>query len=64
MEERPQAAAGQDGVREWLLQLERRVTELERAGVLAERRRRRGFWVMAAAVVVYLLLIYAMTDFV
>ena len=64
MEERPQAAAGTEGVREWLLQLERRVSELERAGALAERRRRRGFWVMAVVVVVYVLLFSVMTDFV
>jgi len=64
MEERPQAAAGTDGVREWLLQLERRVSELEHAATQAERRRRRGFWIMAAVVIVYVLLVSAVTDLV
>ena len=63
MEERSQAA-GPDGVREWLLQLERRVSELERAGAQAERRRRRGFWAMAVVVVVYVVLFSVMTDLV
>jgi hypothetical protein len=63
VEEQPQTA-GPDGVREWLLQLERRVTELERAGARAERRRRHGFWVMVVVVVAYVLLLSTVTDLV
>ena len=51
-----------DGTREWLLQLERRVAELERIHAAAERRRRRSFWFMAVAVVLYVLLFYKLTS--
>lgn len=53
---------GPEGVREWLLALERRVAELERIHAAAERRRRRSFWLMAVAVVLYVLLFLKLTS--
>ena len=45
-----------EGVREWLVQLERRVSELERERTLTLRRRRRMFWYIAVMVILYLLM--------
>ena len=45
-----------DGVREWLLQLERRVSELEHERALTLRRRRRMFWYIALMAIAYLLM--------
>ena len=53
---------GPDGTREWLLQLERRVSDLERERALAEKRRRRSFWYIATVVVLYALLFYKLTS--
>ena len=53
-----------DGTREWLLQLERRVSELERAQRDVLTRRRRGFLYLALAGVVYLVFMYWMTNLV
>ncbi len=55
-------SSGADPTREWLLALERLVSELERAQELAERRRRRSFWLMAVAVVLYVLLFLQLTS--
>lgn len=55
-------SSGADPTREWLLALERRVSELERARLDEERRRRRSFWLMAAAVVLYVLLFLQLTS--
>jgi len=54
--------SGADPTREWLLALERRVSELERAQVAGERRRRRSFWLMAVAVILYMLLFLKLTS--
>lgn len=54
--------SGADPTREWLLALERRVSELERARLAEERRRRRSFWLMAVAVVLYVLLFLQLTS--
>lgn len=55
-------SSGLDPTREWLLTLERRVTELERARLAEERRRRRSLWFMAVAVVLYVLLFLKLTS--
>jgi cell division septal protein FtsQ len=57
-QEREQAAGKPDGTREWLLQLERRVTELERAAAQKERTRRRSLFFMLLAGVLYVLVVY------
>ena len=59
MEPENQLAAGKpDSTREWLLQLERRVTELERAAAKKERARRRSLLLMLLAGALYVLVIY------
>lgn len=57
-QEREQAAGKPDGTREWLLQLERRVTELEREAAKKERGRRRSLVLMLVAGVLYVLVVY------
>lgn len=59
MEPKP---SGADPTREWLLALERRVSELERVRLVDERRRRRSLWLMAVAVVLYVLLFLKLTS--
>jgi len=56
--EKELAAGKPDSTREWLLQLERRVTELERAAERAERKRRRSVLLMLVAGVLYVLVVY------
>ena len=59
MDENREGGAGKpDGTREWLLQLERRVTELERAAEKAQRTRRRSVLFMLLAGVLYVLVVY------
>jgi len=54
-----QLAAGKpDSTRDWLLQLERRVTELERTAAKKERARRRSVLFMLLAGVLYVLVVY------
>ena len=55
-------SSGADPTREWLLALERRVSELERVRLVDERRRRRSLWLMAVAVVLYVLLFLKLTS--
>ena len=57
-QEREQAAGNPDGTREWLLQLERRVTELQREAAKKERTRRRSLLFMLLAGVLYVLVVY------
>ena len=54
--------SGPDGTREWLLQLERRVAELERARTDGARSRRRTFWLLAVVVVLYVLVFLKLTS--
>jgi len=56
VEENPQGRP--DATREWLLQLERRVDELERLAEKQARNRRRSFLFMALAGVLYILVLY------
>jgi len=56
VEENPQGRP--DATREWLLQLERRVDELERLAAKQARNRRRSFLFMALAGVLYILVLY------
>lgn len=60
--ERETAAGTPDSTREWLLQLERRVTEIERENARARRRRRRSFWYFAVVVILYLLVMYYVSN--
>ena len=55
--EKPGGAASLEGMRDWLLTLEKRVTELEREQGLARRRRRRGFWAFVILLVLYALVL-------
>ncbi len=54
----PLADAPKDlaGLREWVVQLERRVAELEQVERVAQRRRRRSLWMFALVGVLYLVL--------
>ena len=56
--EREVGAVGPEALREWLLQLERRVGELERADVRRERARRRSRLVLLVGVALYILVFY------
>jgi hypothetical protein len=47
-----------DSTREWLLQLERRVTELERAAAKKERARRRSILYFLLAGVLYVAVVW------
>ena len=59
MDPEHQLAAGKpDSTRDWLLQLERRVTELERTAAKKERARRRSVLFMLLAGVLYVLVVY------
>ena len=59
MEEKRESAGGApDGTREWLLQLERRVTELESAADRKERARRRSRMFVLVGVALYFLVLY------
>ena len=51
-----------DGMREWLMQLERRVTEIESENARARLRRRRAFWYFSIMVIAYLLLVYMTSN--
>ncbi len=51
-------ATSLEGLREWLLQLEHRLSDLERESERARRRRRRMFWYFIVMLAVYLLSIY------
>jgi hypothetical protein len=53
---------GPDGTREWLLSLERRVSELESIHAAAERRRRRSLVFITIGVVLYVLLFLKLTS--
>ena len=56
MEQEKEHAAGKpDSTREWLLQLERRVTELEHEAAKAHRTRRRSVFFLLLAGVLYVL---------
>ena len=57
MEEKREGGAP-DGTREWLLQLERRVTDLERAAARKERSRRRSLVLMLVAGGLYVLVVW------
>ena len=54
---KPEGVASLEGLRDWLLVLEQRVTELEREQQLARRRRRRGFWAFVIVMVLYALVL-------
>ncbi len=56
-EQRKSAAGAPDSTREWLQQLERRVTELEAAAERAARTRRRSRLVVLIGVALYVLLL-------
>jgi len=62
VEEKREGADMPAGVREWLLQLERRVSELEHERVLARRRRLRGFVYLLVVLVAYAVYLYRVTD--
>ena len=57
-EKREDGAAKPDATREWLLQLERRVSELENAAARAEKARRRSLLYFLLAGVLYVAVIY------
>jgi hypothetical protein len=57
-EKRGSAADVPDSTREWLLQLERRVTELERAAQRELRLERRSRLVVLVGIALYVLLLY------
>jgi hypothetical protein len=57
-ERRESAGVAPDGTREWLLQLERRVTELEQAAERTQRARKRARMFILAGVALYVLLLY------
>lgn len=57
-QERELAAGKPDSTREWLLQLERRVTELENAAAKKERARRRSRMFLLLGAVLYILVLY------
>jgi hypothetical protein len=57
-QEKEHAAGQPDSTREWLLQLERRVTELEHVAAKKERARRRSLLFMLLAGVLYVVVVY------
>jgi len=57
-ETREGGPAKPDAIREWLLQLERRVDELEREAAKRERARRRSLLYFLLAGVLYVLVVY------
>jgi hypothetical protein len=64
VEEKQESPGKPDGTREWLLQLERRVSELERAAAKAERARRRSLVYFILAGVLYVVVVtWGMNSF-
>lgn len=60
---RSDAPKDQAALREWLVQLDRRVGELEQAERQARRRRQRSLWLFAIVGVLYLLLFTYLTSY-
>ncbi len=60
---RSDAPKDQAALREWLVQLDRRVAELEQAERQARRRRQRSLWLFAIVGVLYLLLFTYLTSY-